>query len=263
VPGWSLERLVSCPWESVVTFCTANWRGNTLDVLGYNAEQIFAPGVDGVALALSLGSDTRTACSGASCRRRDMESKQILDKVVAELREIDVHLSGDSDLADVWEEIKEQVQHEPSFFWDAYLQTISSYIGRIIAELPADELQRTMASFKCSSRDRLQREVFRRLMLRAKRERMGYPPFDFKYFSYPVLDFIGYGHVLRRVGLYECEVNIYSAAAPFGEWGVINVSKIENVLSKDEFAAARANGWPEKWTREPDPSASAPPREDA
>ena len=178
-----------------------------------------------------------------------MDSKQILDKVVARLRGIGYTLSGDdSDLADVWEEIKEQVQHEPSFFWSAYCEAIECYAYGVIDNLTAEELEQTLASFKRPSREALQREVVRRLMLRAKREKIRLKPFDFEYFWYYLLDFIAYGRVLKRVGLDMCEAVVYSAAAPGGERGVIDISRIENTLSEEEFKLARSRRWPEEWT---------------
>jgi len=180
-----------------------------------------------------------------------MDSKQILDKVVARLRGIGYRLSGDdSDLADIWEEIKEQVQNEPSFFWSAYCEAIECYAYGVINSLTAEELEQTLASFGRSSREGLQREVVRRLMLRAKREKIRFKPFDFRYFWYPLLDFTAYGRVLRRVGLDRCEAVVYSVAAPGGERGVIDISRIENTLSEEEFKLARSRKWPEKWTGE-------------
>ena len=75
-----------------------------------------------------------------------MDSKQILDKVVARLRGIGYRLSGDdSDLADIWEEIKEQVQNEPSFFWSAYCEAIECYAYGVINSLTAEELAADLA----------------------------------------------------------------------------------------------------------------------
>lgn len=178
-----------------------------------------------------------------------MDSKQILDKVVAQLRGIGYTLSGDdSDLADIWEEIKEQVQNGPSFFWSAYAQTIEIYTYGVIDSLTPEELEQTMAAFKRSSRESLQREIIRRLMLRAKREKIRFKPFDFEYFWYYLLDFTAYGRVVKRVGLDKCEAVVYSVAAPGGERGVIDISRIENTMSEEEFKRARALKWPEKWT---------------
>ncbi len=58
LPGWGLERVGFLSWESVVTFCTVNRLGDTLDVLGYNAEQIFAPGVGGRPMGVASLSGT-------------------------------------------------------------------------------------------------------------------------------------------------------------------------------------------------------------
>jgi hypothetical protein len=118
----------------------------------------------------------------------------------------------------------------------------------VINSLTAEELEQTLASFKRSSREGLQREVIRRLMLRAKREKIRLKPFDFEYFWYPLLDFTAYGRVLKRVGLDKCEAVVYSAAAPGGERGVIDISRIENTLSEEEFKLARSRKWPEEWT---------------
>lgn len=56
-------------------------------------------------------------------------TKTILDDAVRAIRAIPAKLSGDdSPLVDPWEEIKDQVQHEMSFFWQAYLDTMKGII---------------------------------------------------------------------------------------------------------------------------------------
>ena len=63
-------------------------------------------------------------------------AKQISGKCISYLKELTVTLSGDdSELKNVWEEICVQVQHEHSLYWDAYDETVRSFVRGHVAEL--------------------------------------------------------------------------------------------------------------------------------
>lgn len=166
-----------------------------------------------------------------------------------DLVEMEAGLSGDdSPLPNLWEEIKEQVQNESSVYWPAYLQTMEALIDSVIDTLAPHTQGELSATLRTSSIESLQRVLMERLLARAKKERIKYAPFDFAYFCYPLLDFTAYGQVLRRVGVYECEARVYSAAAPYGEHGVVNVSRIEHILTKQQFELAQVQHWPDEWS---------------
>ena len=177
-----------------------------------------------------------------------MKTKDFLDAVVQSLRDIDVRLSGDdSPLADPWEEIKDQLQNQLSPFWPAYLETIRGCVAAEISSLSASQRAALAASLKCGDGPALVRKLAQRLLLRGKRERVKYAPFDFAYFCYPLLDFTVYGRVIERTGLNTLSVEAFSVAAPFGEEGVINTRAVEKILSAEQFEQAKAAGWPKAW----------------
>jgi len=177
-----------------------------------------------------------------------MTPKAALDSIALSLSRIDVHLSGeDSPLTNPWEEIKEQIQHEPSLYWPAYVETMRQFVGGYVAGLTADALSELSASLKRAGAANVERELMRRLLLRAKKERIRYSPFDFTFFCYRLLDFTAYGQILERTGMYECRARVYSVAAPSGEEGGLDTQRIDAVLSKEQFESARNAGWPEVW----------------
>jgi hypothetical protein len=61
---------------------------------------------------------------------------QIAGLVVKYFEEMLEGLSGDSGLANVWEEICVQVQGEHSFFWETYLEMIETFVVGHVDELP-------------------------------------------------------------------------------------------------------------------------------
>jgi hypothetical protein len=101
-----------------------------------------------------------------------------------------------------------------------------------------------MTALKCPTQQALERKLLRRLLTRGKRERIHYSPFDFEFFSYPLLDFTVYGQVIQRTGLDECRAVVFSVAAPLGEHGLVQCAAIESILSLDHFQRARSLGWP-------------------
>lgn len=154
-------------------------------------------------------------------------------------------MSGDdSPLATPWEEIKEQLQHGLTPDWPAYLDTMRQFVAGFVLELTDDDRTELMTTLRCTSPDRLQTKLLQRLVARGKREKVKYAPFDFEYFSYPLRDFTVYAQVLERTGLERSRVRAFSCAAPFGEVGDIDTSRIENILSFEQFKLARDRGWP-------------------
>jgi hypothetical protein len=173
---------------------------------------------------------------------------EIVDRVVSVLRGMDATLSGDdSPLASVWDEIKEQVQNEQSIYWDVYWEIMKDLVAGTIEE--AKESGEVEPPPYCDSDDQQEIEdAFLEILLsRAEEEPVECVPFDFQYFCYPILDFTVYGIVLKRTGLGTCQAKVFSVAAPSGEIGTVQVSKIDCLLSEDDFLSAQKKGWPEKW----------------
>lgn len=181
-----------------------------------------------------------------------MNVKAILDEVINGIRAIPVKLSGnDSPLADPWEEIKEQMQHEMSFFWQAYLETMNGIIEGTIYSLSKEDRTTVAAELKVPPDDsqRLHQAIMKRLIARAKREKIRYEPFDFTHFRYSMGDMAVYAKVIKRTGFFTCEILAYSGAAPFGEQGEVNTDIIEDTMSSEEFDQAEQQKWPDKWKR--------------
>jgi len=175
-----------------------------------------------------------------------MTPKDAVDGIIAELVALDVRLGGDdASLANPWEEIKEQLQNELSVYWPAYLETMRQFVAGFVASSNEDELAQLGTALKCTSKDGVERKLLERLLARGKKERINYSPFDFEYFCYPLLDFTVNGRVLERAGLDRCYAQVFfSAAAPTGELGTVECSRIESILSREHFELARARNWP-------------------
>ncbi len=174
-------------------------------------------------------------------------AKEILDKVVSSLKDMDATLSGEeTPFANVWEEIKDQVQNEESIFWDAYVATMEPLIECAISDAKEVGEVETPPYFDDESDETLEEAYMEMLLERAGEEPVECAPFDFKYFCYPIADFTAYGKVLKRTGYDTFEAEVFSVAAPRGEFGTVHVSRIDSFLSKAEFAAARKKGWPEQ-----------------
>ncbi|MGC8782337.1 MAG: hypothetical protein ACP5UQ_15865 [Anaerolineae bacterium] len=179
-----------------------------------------------------------------------MNVKSILEDTVRALRTIPAKLSGDdSPLADPWEEIKEQVQHEPSFFWEAYLDTMEAIIEETVDSLSEQDRAAVAAELKVPPKDtqRLVQGILKRLLSKAKKEKIRYEPFAFNYFRYSIGGMTIYAEVLQRTGIFTCEIMAYSGAAPFGERGEVSTDIIEDIMSSEEFERARELNWPDQW----------------
>lgn len=173
-----------------------------------------------------------------------MNSRNAVDAIVAGLREIDGQLSGDdSPLPDVWEEIKDQVQHELSPYWPVYLETLRQFAAGVVAGLDDGGLTELRDSLKCRSAAAVERKLVMRVLSRGKRERVRYRAFEFEYFSYRLLDFTVYGQVLERTGIAQCHAKVFSVAAPTGEYGTVDCSNIDETLTAEQFEHARARRW--------------------
>jgi hypothetical protein len=94
-----------------------------------------------------------------------------------------------------------------------------------------------------SSTIEVERKLLRRLVRRGRAEKLEYLPFDFEFFSYPILDFTAYGRVIQRTGVHRCYARVFSVAAPTGELGTVDYGRIEEVLTHAEFEEAKARGW--------------------
>ena len=181
----------------------------------------------------------------------NMNVRTLLANIVAELRDIPGALWRDD--ADPWEEIKEQVQGELSSAWPAYLETIKGVIGSVIAKLNPAELLALSLELKgpAGNVSRIQESLLRRLVARARMEKVRYEPFDFEYFWYASSGITIYTQILKRTGRHTCWVHAYSGAAPFGEKGEIDIHQIDrttdiHVMTPDEFEAARSQNWPDQ-----------------
>lgn len=177
---------------------------------------------------------------------------ELLDQAVKEIRAIPAKLSGDdSPLTDPWEEIKEQVQHGLSFSWPAYLETMRAILEGAVSSLSAEDRARVAGETKVSSGDptRLGQALLKRLLARAKRERIRYAPFGFGYFRYTICGMAVYARVLERTGRSTCTVEAYSCAAPDGETGEVDADMMDGTLYAEKFEEARCQDWPEEWRR--------------
>ncbi len=177
------------------------------------------------------------------------KENKIIDQVVSDLRRMEATLSGDdSALMSVWDEIKEQVQNEESFYWDTYVETMRDFISCAIMD--AKEAGNFVLPPYCEEDDpddEIEEAYLQLLLSRAESEPIECRPFDYQYFCYRLLDFTAYGMVLKRTGLSTCLAKVFSVAAPSGETGTVEVSRIDCLLTEDEFKAAEKQRWPETW----------------
>ena len=179
-----------------------------------------------------------------------MNTELILNSIVRAIRAIPVKLSGDdSPLADPWEEIKEQVQHEMSFFWQAYLDTMTAFIEGTVDSLSQEDRITVAGELNVSPEDLedLYDAILERLIEKAENEKVGYAPFDFSRFRYSLAGMAVYAEVLERTGVNTCQIVAYSGAAPYGERGEVTTDIIEATMSEDEFEEARQKQWPDRW----------------
>lgn len=176
-----------------------------------------------------------------------MDATRALNAIVSGLEALDVHLSGDDlALANPWEEIKDQLQHERSFEWPTYLETMRQFVVGFVRSLDHESLEALKTTLKCRSTEGVERRLMQRLLARGKKDRVRYAPFDFEYFCYPLLDLTVYGQVVERTGLNHCYAQVFSAAAPTGEYGTVLCAQIRSILTREQFEAARAAGWPRR-----------------
>ena len=125
-----------------------------------------------------------------------------------------------------------------------YLETMRQFVSGMVGGLEGEELEELKAALKCSSPVALERKLMQRLVGRGKKEKIRYARFDFEFFCYRLRDFAVYGQVIERTGVYKCYAHVFSGAAPTGEYGNVECSRIEHVLSREQFEEARALGWP-------------------
>jgi len=174
--------------------------------------------------------------------------QRALTEIARAAADLDIRLLGDdSPLANPWEEIKEQVQHGPSPYWPIYQETLRQLTGSFVTQLPLNELDALKAALKVSTQEAVERKLTQRLLRLAQKEKIDYAPFDFSYFCYALLNFTCYGRVIDRTGLNECYARVFSGAAPMSEYGTIDCSRIEGILTENDFEEARAAGWPARW----------------
>lgn len=179
-----------------------------------------------------------------------MTVQDIVNEAVARIRAIPEKLSGDdSALTDLWEEIKEQVQHEESFYWSLYVQTMQDIIERIVVKLSREDRLAIADELCAPPEDTVEicELLYWKLIHEATFEEIGCAPFDFKYFRYSLGDMTVYAEIIKRTGLYSCEVMAYSAAAPTGDFGEVGTNIIDSRMSAADFERARLLGWPEQW----------------
>lgn len=187
-----------------------------------------------------------------------MNARTLLADVVTQLRAIPPTLSGDSDLADAWEEIKYQVQGELSFLWLLYLDTIKGAIDSALARLRPEELSDLSAELRAPREDgsKIRRALLLRLLARARKEKVRYEPFDFEYFWYSYGEISIYNRIIKRTGMHTCWVLAHSPAIVSGEQGEIDLAAIDrrtdiNIMTADEFEEARRLNWPHIASKQP------------
>jgi len=175
-----------------------------------------------------------------------MKAKGIVDDAVRSIRAMPANMLGDdSPLADAWEEIKVQVQGEMSCFWQAYLDTMNAIIAGSVDSLSKEDRLELAAelSVPAENSERLCQALIRKLISKAKREKVRYAPFDFSHFQYSIGEMPVYAEVVERTGLLKCRVVAFSAAAPYGERGEVSTDVIEKTISADSFEQARQRNW--------------------
>jgi hypothetical protein len=189
----------------------------------------------------------------ASAGKINSETKVLLASIVSELRAIPGTLSGDES-DDAWEEIKEQVQQELSLIWPVYVDTIKQVIDGAVGRLAPTELLALSSQLKVPTGDRprIEQALLRRLLAKARMEKIRYEPFDFEYFWYSDVELCIYNQLIKRTGMHTCWVLAYSSAAPFGEHGEIDLAAIDKMtdihfLTADDFEKARRLNWPDHW----------------
>jgi len=180
-------------------------------------------------------------------------AKTLLNSIVAHLRTIPSHLTGDdSPLADSWEDIKEQIQDKgglSSNCWPFYLMSIRGVIEGTVDELSGTALLAISHELRVPSgnKGKIAEALLRRLFAEARKEKVKYAPFDFEYFRYSIAGMCVYAQIIARTGMSTCRVLAYSAAAPYGEQGEINTNIIQSILTADDFEKARRLNWPDQW----------------
>ena len=196
------------------------------------------------------GQDTPPEGAANKASKETSIKNSIIDDAVNYLRGIQANLSGDdSPLANPWEEVKEQVQNEPSFFWDAYLETMRQFIDGNV-EMLSEEDREVLAEELDLPPDDLEElcgMMMELLLDRAREEEIRYAPFDFTHFRYIIENFDVYCQILERTGMYQFRIAGYSVAEPDGEEGEMNTRVIGDIMSKEEFDQARQMNWPENW----------------
>ena len=177
-------------------------------------------------------------------------AKAVLDAAVRALRAIPDRLYGDdSPLTDPWEEIKDQVQSELSPYWPAYLETIRATVDGQVATLLPGNRTKLAEELKMSPDNAVGicHTCVKRLLAKAKREKISYAPFGFTHFRYRIGNMTVYARVLERTGTETCKVIAYSGAAPGGEAGKINPDVMDDTMTEEEFENARTQRWPNNW----------------
>lgn len=115
-----------------------------------------------------------------------MTVERALDDIVTALIKVDVGLS-DSAVPNFWAAIKDQVQQGPSDDWAVYIHMLTQFVDGYVASLSEDEVIELCIALERKSKKTLARKLQQRLISRAKKEPVGYPPFEFEYFCYPLL----------------------------------------------------------------------------
>jgi hypothetical protein len=157
-----------------------------------------------------------------------------------------------SPLADSWEDIKEQIQDKgglSSNCWPFYLMSIRDVIEGTVDELSGTDLLAISHELRVpnGNKGKIAEALLRRLVAKARKEKVRYAPFDFEYFRYSIAGMCVYAQIIERTGVFTCRVLAYSAAAPDGEQGEINTNTIQSILTADDFEKVRRLNWPDEW----------------
>jgi hypothetical protein len=175
-----------------------------------------------------------------------MDVKEVINRTVNTLQALPDKLSGeDSAFANPWEEIKDQIKNELNPYWPVYRDTIKQIIRHEISSLNNEEKQNIAYELKLPIDD-IEKIVFvilKRIIVKARMEKMRYTPYDFEYFTYKIEGMNVYARVIKRTGINTCEVMAYSVAAPSGENGNIDIDCIDEIIDEKDFIKAKSRGW--------------------
>ena len=99
----------------------------------------------------------------------------------------------------------------------------------------------------------MKQALLRRLLAKAKREKVRYEPFNYEYVHYSIEGISIDAQILKPTGRHTCWVLAYSSAAPFGKQGEVDIAQIDrmtdiHIMTADDFEKARHLKWPDDFS---------------